>query len=91
MTERPAIDHSTLSPSGRVSKRTRRAAQERTRLELFGPDGLQRATTPQPSKRERLLAQAAELRELADRGMSPRKHRKEATRLEAEADTLTEG
>ena len=35
----PAIDHSTLSPSGRVSKRIRKAALERTRRELFG-DGL---------------------------------------------------
>ncbi len=79
------LDHSTLSPSGRVSKRAQLAAQERTRRELFGPDGLQRPACPQPSRRDVLLRTAAELRELADWGMRPRKYRKEAARLEAEA------
>ena len=79
---RPSIDHSLLSPSGRVSKRARKAALERTRRELFG-DGLPFPTCKQPSKAERLLREAATLRDLADRGMRPRAHRKEADKLEA--------
>ena len=81
----PCIDHSTLSPSGHVSKRARKAALERTRKELFGPDGLVRPTCPQPTKRERLLHRARELRALAARGMSTRAFNREAERLEREA------
>ncbi len=77
------------SPSGRMSKRARRDAERRLSLKLFGPNGLQREPTPQPTKRERLLAQAKQLRELAERGMSVRKFTREAERLEAEADTAT--
>lgn len=80
---RPCIDHSVLSPSGHVSKRSREAALRRVSLELFGPEGLQQAPTPQPSERERDLRQAAQLRELAGRGMKPRAYLKEAQRLEA--------
>lgn len=77
------------SPSGRMSKRARQAAQERLRVALFGPEGLQpRGLPPQPSKRERLLAQAQRLRDLAARGMCVRAYPKEATRLEAEAAAL---
>lgn len=74
------IDHSILSPSGRVSDRAREAALERNRRALFG-DGLPFPSCRQPSERERLLRQAAELETLADRGMSPVKHRREAVRL----------
>lgn len=70
------------SPSGRMSKRARAAADRRLSLALFGPSGLQCEPTPQPTEREKLLAQAARLRELADRGMKPRAYRKEAERLE---------
>lgn len=88
-THRPSIDHSILSPSGRVSKRARRAALERARVELFGPNGLERpGLPPQPSERERLLAHAARLRDLAARGMKSRAFIKEATRLETEAENL---
>lgn len=82
----PTIDHGTLSPSGRVSKRARAKALERTRLELFGPDGLARPTPPdQPSDAESYLRRARELRELAARGMKPRAFVREAERLEAMA------
>ena len=71
------------SPSGKMSKRAREAAQKRLSVALFGPDGLQiPPPNPEPEK-DRLLRQSAELRELAKRGMSPRKHLKEAKRLEA--------
>jgi hypothetical protein len=52
-------------------------------VELFGPQGLQRAETRQPSERECLLRQAAELRELAARGMKPKAHIRKAEELEA--------
>lgn len=75
------------SPSGQMSKRARQAANERHRRALFG-DGLEIPLPPQPSQVERLRAAAAQLRELADRGMAPRKHRKAADRLEAQAQAL---
>ena len=50
------------SPSGRMSNRARKAAHERLRLALFGPDGLQSPTVVQPDERTVLLRQAAELR-----------------------------
>ncbi len=81
----PRLDHSILSPSGHVSKRSREAALERVRRELFG-DGLAYPTAPQPTEAESLRRQAAELRELADRGMRPRAYRKKAGELEALAD-----
>ena len=68
------------SPSGGMSKRARMAARERLRRQLFG-DGLPFPKAKQPTKKETLLRQADELDALADRGMSPRKHRKEAARL----------
>lgn len=78
----PSIDHSILSPSGHVSKRARQAALERARQTLF-PEGLPAPSCPQPTERDRLLRQAKELRDLAERGMHPRKYRKEADRLES--------
>ena len=78
------------SPSGRMSKRARKAAQERLRRELFG-DGLPYPKAPEPTieqRRELLLQRAAFLRHLADGGMRPRVHRREAAALEAEAAEL---
>ncbi len=71
------------SPSGRMSKRARAAAEKRLSLALFGPNGLQRELPPQPSQKERDLAQAKRLRDLANAGMSTRKFNREADRLEA--------
>ena len=78
-----------------MSKAARERALERTRKELFtdeegnpidaGPKVQQEAPAV------RLRRQAAELRVLAARGMSPRKYAKEAARLEAEADKLDAG
>ena len=71
------------SPNGRMSKRAHDAACKRLALDLFGPEGLQQERCPQPTARERLLRQAASLRELAARGMSSGKFNREAARLEA--------
>ena len=85
---RPSIDHGALSPSGKVSKRARKAAQERTHRELFG-DGLERPRCKQPTEKEYLLKLAAELRDLANRGMKPRAYNKTADELEAQAELLS--
>ena len=83
---RQSIDHSILSPSGRVSKRARKAAMDRATAELFAPWGghLPRPCGPaQSSEKDRDLQQAARLRDLAARGMCRRKYTKEADALEA--------
>jgi hypothetical protein len=80
------------SPSGRMSKRARKAAEDRLRQSLFGDSSCTRediqGTAPQPSERNKLLAQAGRLRELASRGMCVRKYTKEADRLEALAKEM---
>lgn len=89
---RPTIDHSVLSPNGRVSQRARKAALERTRTELFPPgfwDAPER--TPQQLATERAVAlrrAATNLRDLAQRGMSPKRHLRAAIALETEACKL---
>ncbi len=70
------------SPSGKISARALKSAQGRIRQELFGA-GLGRPQAVQPTTRERDLATAAEYRELANRGMRPRKYRHLAEQLEA--------
>lgn len=87
MGEIPIIEDLT-SPSGKMSKRARKAVQERNRVALFGPNGLQKPSYQQPTEKETLLRRAAELRELANRGMKPRAYKKEADRLEAMAKDL---
>lgn len=79
---RPSIDHSLLSPSGRMSKRARAVALKREAARLFPPDFDWSRAIPQPTKREQLLRQATHLRDLAAQGMKPRAYRKEAERLE---------
>ena len=76
-----AVDHGILSPSGHVSKRSRKAALERARVELFGEKGLATLSAPQPTGVEYLFKRIGELEGLANRGMSPRKHRREAAKL----------
>jgi hypothetical protein len=76
------------SPSGRMSKRARAAAERRLHKALFGDEGLQRPQCRQPSEYERLMRQANTLRELAARGMRQRAFTKEAERLEALAHSL---
>ncbi len=89
MSNWPSIDHSLLSPSGRVSKRARKAAMDCETARLF-PPGYWDAPVKSETERcaddvKRLRLSAQNLRELAARGMHTRKYTKEAARLEAEA------
>jgi hypothetical protein len=84
----PSIDHSLLSPSGRMSKRARAAAMKRETERLFAGVGDLRGTVAQPSERARLLHWAKELRIMAARGMSVRKFTREAEKLEVQAASL---
>lgn len=84
----PSIDHSLLSPSGRMSKAARKRANKREYDKLFGDINF----TPKPptdtDKAAALRRHAAFLRGCAARGMCVRSYPKEAARLEAEADKL---
>ena len=87
----PSVDHSLLSPSGKMSKRARAEAVKRETARLFKGVQWENAPSPERIKAERvatLRRSAANLRDLADRGMSPRKYRRNAARLEREADDL---
>ena len=76
------------SPSGRMSKRARSAAQKRLSVALFGENGLTRSPYPTVDRKEYLLHRAKYLRELAACGMSRRAFTREADQLEAEARSL---
>lgn len=95
MKKRPTVDHSVLSPSGRTSKRAREAAIKRTAEKLFPPGYWEGLKPGEQDKRlaeaKRLRLAAANLRGLAERGMSPKKFAREAARMESEADELTGG
>jgi hypothetical protein len=88
----PSIDHSFLSPSGKISKKSRDKYLKQFAKELFPkemfPNGLQ-GECRQPSEKERLLSQAKRLRDLANNGMCVRKYNKEADRLELIASRIT--
>jgi hypothetical protein len=96
--QRPARTADTMSmaiaissPSGRMSKAARKRAEKQLVQALFGNEGLSVLAPklpPQPSKKDSLLREAKNLRELAARGMKPRAFVKEALKLEAEAATL---
>lgn len=74
------------SPSGRMSKRAKAAAQKRLGDALFGNyDPTKRAPETPAEKKERLINYAKFLRGLAAGGMKPRAYIREAKRLEAEA------
>jgi hypothetical protein len=91
MAQRPTIDHGVLSPSGRVSKRARKAALERETAKLFPDRFWDDVHSDEQAKQKVIDAHrqaASQLRELAARGMSPRKHTREAARLEQLAADL---
>jgi len=73
---------------GRMSGRASRAASERLRVALFGKHGWHPALPEQPSPATALRRQAAELRDLAARGMKPRAYAKRAAELDVEAERL---
>jgi hypothetical protein len=78
------------SPSGRMSKRARLAANKRLSVALFGEGGLQRPDRQQTNEEKAALLRqrAKDLRGYAANGFRPRVHIKEAERLEAEAAAL---
>ena len=76
------------SPSGKMSKAARERANKRLSLALFGQNGMPFPTSRIPLRKEVLLRQAAQLRELANRGMKPKAYLKHAEGLEAEANKL---
>ena len=78
------------SPSGRVSGRSRRAAARRIREELFGGAAppIKSKLPEQPDEATFIRRRIATLTELAERGMSPRKHMKEVRRLKERLDRL---
>jgi hypothetical protein len=91
----PSIDHTVLSPSGRVSKAARKAALKSEAARLFPPGFW---SEPQKSAAEQgrekaasLRRSAANLRHLAALGMSKRKFTRAAERMEAEAAALEVG
>lgn len=86
----PAADHSLLSPSGRVSKRARAVALAREGARLFADVDWQPATA-QPTEEQRLRDHAARLLDLAERGMSPRRFRKEAKQALERAEAQKNG
>jgi len=71
-----------------MSKRSRKAAERRLVVALFGEDGLVIDLVSQPTQKQQLLNQAQRLRDLADRGMHTRKYNREAAALECEALAL---
>ena len=87
----PAIDHSLLSPSGKISKRARKAALKREHDRLF-PTGFwdqpKSAIQVATEKRASLLQAAFNLREMAARGMNAKRFIKEAVRLEQQAAAI---
>ena len=91
---RPSVDQSLLSPSGKVSKRAQKAALARTASELF-PPGYWDAMQAGKSAAEKhamgaaaLRRTAAQLRDLAARGMKPRAYLKQAEAFERQAVEL---
>lgn len=80
------------SPNGRFSKRSKKSAEERLCMALFGTPEITlqmlKGESPQHSEKVSLLRHAATLRDLASRGMSTKKYNREAERLETEAEKV---
>jgi hypothetical protein len=89
---RPSIDHSILSPSGRMSKAAREAAMKREASRLFPPGFWDKPQESEDGKKkkqaERLIRTAQTLRDLAARGMRTRSYLQEADKLDARAAAL---
>ena len=86
----PSIDHSLLSPSGRMSKRARKAAIAREGRRLFADLEPHQETEQEKLTREidALKRSARNLLDLAARGMKPKAYPKEAAKLLALANQL---
>lgn len=90
--DRPSIDHTILSPCGKVSQRARQAALKREAARLFPPGFWDSPEKTEAEKRteeaQRLRRTAQTLRELAARGMKRRAYPKKAQELEDLADEI---
>lgn len=88
----PTIDHTLLSPSGRVSKRARTDAEKREVARLFPTgywDVTEKSGAEKRADRAKALRYTANnLRIMASRGMSVRKFTRAAECMEAEANEL---
>jgi len=76
------------SPSGKMSKTSRDAAEKRLSEKLFGEGGMPAPSHPQPLEQVSLRRQAAELDRLAEGGMKPKAFRQDAENLRKRADAL---
>jgi hypothetical protein len=76
------------SPSGKMSKTSRDAAEKRLGEKLFGEGGMPAPSHPQPLEQVSLRRQAAELDRLAEGGMKPKAFRQDAENLRKRADAL---
>lgn len=93
----PSIDHSLLSPSGHISKRARKAANALHDARVAAwwcakypePTEAEKAETARLARIQTLRLSAANLRDLASRGMRVRSYPKRAAEMEAEADRLS--
>lgn len=83
----PSVDHTFLSPSGKVSKRARRAAEKITRDLLF-PPGYWDVPEIEVSEREKLEKEIKYFREYSGRGIPPRRAEKEIAKLQAKLNAL---
>ena len=94
--EGPSIDHSLISPNGRLSKRAKAGAIARHQAEVDAwwarkyppPNAETVAAKARADKALSLRCSAANLRALAARGMSARKFTKAADAMDAEAAQL---
>ena len=85
------LDHSLLSPSGHISKRSKERALQPLKDAInadYAADRKSYAKQMQAGKPRWMRQYADFLRGLASRGMKPRSHIKEAERLETEAAKL---
>lgn len=84
----PSIDHSLISPDGHMSEATRRRVEKRENERLF--EGCDFKTPPETiaEKQIALRQTASLLRDLAERGLHPRKYKREAAKMEKKATEL---
>jgi hypothetical protein len=77
------------SPSGRMSGAARKAALKRIHDQLFPPGFWDVPAPTTEHRRQALLRSAADLRDLASRGMNARAFIRKAQELETEAANIT--
>ena len=84
----PSIDHSLISPDGHMSKAARRRAEKRENERLFAGCDFEIPPQTIAEKQIALRQTASLLQGLAERGLHPRKYKREADKLEKRATEL---